>query len=697
LPLCRQIHLPSVVLNSVSLPDDQKFANLVNALNEVLARQDRLEARLTNLEQSLSIAVPAPAVPMPVPMEPVPVIESAAPFATPRPALESKVGLTILNRIGGITLVLGVAFFFKWAVDNNWIGPSGRVILGLLAGFAALAVADLLWRKGQQIFAQGITGTGIAIVYLACYAAFDFYRLISQPVAFILLLATTIMAATLAIRYSAIAVAALGFFGAYLIPLLLSNGEDHPWFLMTYLLVINVAATYLAAQRGWRPLELLSFAATIFIFGGWLFKYGDKPADQLSATSGVLAFCAQRFRTAWPVLFLFTQALAALSVAYIWQGAFNFSWLALLVAAGGLAFVHVRKYAPALPTAFVAFWLSVGVTSLDNHSVSHVMPVASAGFVLFAVSSWWRNAILDESPGASDMSVFALNGAIYYSVAYSVLQHDYHHWLGLLAVAVAASYLAFGMFLYRKSAAKEADMRMVLLALGVSVAFLTLAIPIQLTGFTVTIGWAIQAAALTWIGVRLSSTPAVRTAFAIFALALLLAGIADSGMYSNAASYTLLLNTRFLTFAVLGAAFLLAGYWSAKLERQFALVHFIAGHLTLLCGLSLEGIGWAERSAARENRLSVETVGMTILFAGYAVMLVSFGVATRSAVSRVSGLVLTAVVILKLYLFDVWQLSRVYQVIAFVILGILLLSTSFLYSRFKNLISDWSRADKTAK
>jgi uncharacterized membrane protein len=84
----------------------------------------------------------------------------------------------------------------------------------------------------------------------------------------------------------------------------------------------------------------------------------------------------------------------------------------------------------------------------------------------------------------------------------------------------------------------------------------------------------------------------------------------------------------------------------------------------------------------------VQTIAVTILYAAYAVVLVSIGVATRSRANRRAGLALTAIVILKLYVFDVWQLSRVCQIIAFVILGVLLLSTSFLYSRFKNLISE---------
>jgi uncharacterized membrane protein len=149
--------------------EDQKFANVIHALNEVIARQDRLEARLVKMEEHLFPApVPIPVVkhievPEPEP-EPEP---EPMPVVLEEPALESKVGLTWLNRIGVVTLVLGVAFFFKWAVDNNWIGPSGRVMLGLLAGFLTLGFADYLWRKGQQIYAQGITGAGIAIVYIS--------------------------------------------------------------------------------------------------------------------------------------------------------------------------------------------------------------------------------------------------------------------------------------------------------------------------------------------------------------------------------------------------------------------------------------------------------------------------------------------------------------------------------------------------
>jgi len=116
--------------------------------------------------------------------------------------------------------------------------------------------------------------------------------------------------------------------------------------------------------------------------------------------------------------------------------------------------------------------------------------------------------------------------------------------------------------------------------------------------------------------------------------------------------------------------------------------------VVLLWGLTTEVIGWAERSTLPQNLLSVETVAVSILFGIYAVILVSVGVGTRTAINRIAGLGLIGIVIVKLYLFDVWQLGRVYRISAFVALGLLLLGTSFLYSRFRRLIESLWKDDE---
>jgi len=48
--------------------------------------------------------------------------------------LESRIGSHWLNRIGIAALLIGISYFLKFAFDNNWIGPAGRVTIGCLGG-----------------------------------------------------------------------------------------------------------------------------------------------------------------------------------------------------------------------------------------------------------------------------------------------------------------------------------------------------------------------------------------------------------------------------------------------------------------------------------------------------------------------------------------------------------------------------------
>ena len=106
----------------------------------------------------------------------------------------------------------------------------------------------------------------------------------------------------------------------------------------------------------------------------------------------------------------------------------------------------------------------------------------------------------------------------------------------------------------------------------------------------------------------------------------------------------------------------------------------------MLWNLGMEAIGWAERSAPPADLVSVETTAISILMALYALMLVVLGVATRTVINRILGLGLMGAVVVKLYLNDIWQLSRIFRITAFLALGILLLLVSYLYSRFKPVI-----------
>ena len=699
----------------------------MDAISEALARlvrrQSEVEQRLARIESALSSSPAAPietrAALEPVPPPPPPIGEEAAlppmvvsePPAPPPPppildappvlephrppVLETQVGLTLVNRIGVITLVLGIGFFFKWAVDNEWIGRAGRVTLGVVAGLAALGVADYLWRKGQRVFAQGITGVGIAILYLAIYAAFGFYQLIPQGYAFGFMFVATLLASALALRYDAIAIAALGLLGGYLTPVLLSTGEDHPWFLFTYTLILNVGVVALVRVKGWQPLEILGVAATFILYWGW---FANRFTDEkrLVATFFALVYYALFAEvTLWP-LFAVSQVSAAFAIGAIWKQEVGvFFFLELVIALGGLIIADRKRSATILSVTFAAFPAVYALWYSDLHRpvpVGELFIGLTFAFLVFFIWNFWWFLVERQPPRVPDMVVLALNGAGYFGACYSILNPAYHAWLGLLAVAVAGVHLAFGMELWKRRVAEHTDLRPVLLSLGVALGFLTLAIPIQFSEYRITMAWSLEGAALTWIGARIQSRRITFGALVVLGLVAIRLGSIDSWMYADPASYSAVWNARFLTFAIAAVSCWLSAWWAA--EKEIALVDYAAGHVFMLWGMSLEVIGWAERTTPPQNLLSVETVSISILFAIYAVILVSAGVASKTAVNRIAGLGLIGFVVLKLYIFDVWQLDRIYRISAFVVLGALLLMTSFLYSHFRALIESWWKNDE---
>ena len=66
--------------------------------------------------------------------------------------LESRIGSHWLNRIGIAAVLIGVSYFLKFAFDNNWIGPAGRVAIGLLAGIAIVVWSENFRRRGYAYF-----------------------------------------------------------------------------------------------------------------------------------------------------------------------------------------------------------------------------------------------------------------------------------------------------------------------------------------------------------------------------------------------------------------------------------------------------------------------------------------------------------------------------------------------------------------
>src|SRR3984957_8947425 len=288
---------------------------------QLIRRMYALEQRLTQIEKGLSAlpapaaaaprrevtdaapaAVPYPPMPaapppsVPLPSQPArPSVVSApaspphtpAPVAQRAPALSSPISSVAaarhddegnfevmvagrwLNYVGILALLFAVTFFLKYAFDNNWVGPRGRVGIGILLGAALYPWSQRLLNKGYKYFSEGIAALGAATLYLSLWAGWHYYAIFSQSMAFALMIVVTVATFAIAVGRNSERVALLAQIGGLITPLLVSTGENHEVALFTYLAILGAAVLGLAWVRVWHWLLPVQFAATLFFFWGW--------------------------------------------------------------------------------------------------------------------------------------------------------------------------------------------------------------------------------------------------------------------------------------------------------------------------------------------------------------------------------------------------------------------------------------------
>jgi uncharacterized membrane protein len=686
-------------------PEEEQLRALAEGIETLRLEQARLEERVRRLESQngprpepppLPVAYPAqiqvPPLPPPV-FEPIsvapprlpPLAESlSAPQDSPagEPELETRFGLNWVNRLAVFTLLVGAAFLFKYGVENNWIGPGVRVMLGLISALVALAFGDRMFRREQKVFAQGLSGLGIALLYLSFWAAASFYGLVPNWLAFALMTATTAGAGWLALAYDSQAIAFLGLIGGYFTPAALSTGENRPWILFGYVLVLNAGALGLARVRPWRAIDYLALTGTVALYGGWAAEWYSG-ANRGAATIFAMAFYAEFLAARVQPLWMAIQFLTPLALVNMWSAQGEFLPFQVLLAAAGLTLAESRRWPMAPPWSALWFWAPFLVwhgTVDVSDSRGVIFGWLTLAFLLFfAWLPWWA-IVRERTPRAVDLTTLAGNAAAYFASSYWLLNPAGREYMGLLAAGLGGLHLALAKALWKQEAAAEEN-RAAAGAAGLALVFVTLAVPIQFSGFRISIAWAIEGAFLAWAAARFGSRLLEAAARFVLLAVFLHLYAADAWIYNSTSSFSIIANARFLTFvagsAALGAA---ARYFRQREARGLA---YIAAHATLLFALAHELSSWVDRAFAEASAQNVFTLGLSILTALYAVMLVGIGAATRTFLNRWMGLALLAITVLKLYLLDVWQLGRGFRIAAFLGLGALLLAVSYLYSRFR--------------
>lgn len=264
------------------------MASIQDELQELRTQLAAVTARIYRLEQNVGVeqreapaAPPAPtrevnagitekppAMVVPAPPRTAPVIKRAAPRD-----LESTIGKLWLNRIGIIAILIGVAYFLKYAFDSEWIGETGRVVIGILAGIAVIVWSERFRKHGQAPFSYSLKAIGIGTLYLSFWGAFQLYHLVPAGAAFAAMILVTAFTIAMALTQNAEILAGFALAGGFSTPVLVSSGQNHELVLFSYVTLLDLAILILVTKKPWRRLLVGSFIGTVTLYIGWYAEY----------------------------------------------------------------------------------------------------------------------------------------------------------------------------------------------------------------------------------------------------------------------------------------------------------------------------------------------------------------------------------------------------------------------------------------
>ncbi|AZA80099.1 DUF2339 domain-containing protein [Chryseobacterium sp. G0186] len=191
----------------------------------------------------------------------------------------------ILTIIGIFTLVLGIGYFVKYAIDKNWIGETARAGIGLCTGAGIILIGHFL-RKNYKTFASIITGGGIAILYFTATIAFREYHLFSQNTAFIITSLITAVSIILSYYYKSEVLIIISLIGGFTAPLMISTGQSNYPFLFIYLTLLNIGMLAVTFLQHWK-----SVGWTAYIFTSlYLFYWTQEKPELLSITFYLISY-----------------------------------------------------------------------------------------------------------------------------------------------------------------------------------------------------------------------------------------------------------------------------------------------------------------------------------------------------------------------------------------------------------------------
>lgn len=694
------------------------FKRLESKIDDLSVQSEIIKMRLTKMDGVGSVPTAAKKTPLPPP--PPPFVPSPSHFTplpsvkTPPPVPEKKhepekekaskrnfeklVGENLFSKIGILVFVIGIGFFVKFAVDNNWINEIWRTVLGFVTGAVLWAIAYKI-RENYRNFSSVLAGGGFAVWFVTGAVAYNFYHLFPSGVAFAILIGITALMIFITLYFNRRELGSVAVVGGFIAPFLIVSDNVSYVALFSYITVLNLAMLVISLRRRWWELSIISCFAT------WITVAVFTITTTLDVTvSGVMI----AYSIAYLVLFsipltfvmdrksipalLFGGLLGAvivngfaflifsmIFVGYIpWFDQFKGIFPLLAATVHAILFFRFYRKAADIVLQQLLLWLVVIFATLFlpiQFSQPSIVAVCLSAYMLVLTVSY-------DTTGKRMFGIAALVmgvGNVLYLFGSMTLPSDFSD--GITAFPQAWSFGLCGL------------------------AFLAVA---RLNGYKFGCQWLATLMAgisfYAFVGSVFGPSGAL-SAFA-FASLIVMLGMARF-IAGNGFSQRLLPAVAVLTFVffnTLGASVTsiaeLLRWGGAAVCATLLVILFPkyfktgAGKGSMIyysLSASVFLIACIELGLRSTDLTRFYSAGISVGFTLCGAMLMFVGMRFNAKTVRLLSLCMFGCVILKLVVYDLWRLPVVGRIIVFIFLGLVLLAVSFFYQRLRRSLSESSK------
>lgn len=631
---------------------------------------------------------------------------------------EKFIGENLFGKIGILVFIIGIGFFVKYAIDQNWINETARTILGYAVGAGMLVLAERLHRR-YHAFSSLLAGGAFGVFYLITAIAFHYYELFSQTVSFVILCATTVFMSVVSILYDRRELAVTALVGGFLAPFIVSTDSGSIITLQTYISILNVGMFCLAMYKKWGILPVVAFCFTYIILWMTTLTSGDLATPVCYII--LLAFATLFYLIfLLPVIFILrTQCsgnmrramltvVTADSFLYLLYGNYVLEhcdttfakdgFIAFFIAVVNLAVYLYLRFRIAGQNTLRNFMLALTITfvsigiPMQFDTANLVMLWAAEAVLLLWLFTKEKDRIFEV--GAVVLSLLTIASLLFYRLLGTPLADPGEslflngNFLVMLFISAVAFVVA--IILQRNRELFSEDRRLIAYspcnAVAYAVGFGILYVAFW-DDFHIHVGSPVaDYASLLSANVLLCVGAFVlRNRFGMDRYKVpydvtvyLAAGLYAAAVWNNASTEADLLRwiMTFVTIAYL--AYVMRGLLLAMPDNRNQHAEFaIIATLVWITGTRLLMTSFHEESFSTAFSLSLGLAAFILMCAG---------MRYHSKEVRIVSLAEFGIVLGKLIFNDVWTMSALGKIIVFISLGILLLTLSFLYQKLKDVL-----------